>query len=128
MNDSFTQQALAADPHFRQRVRSALSTVAWQVEDEAESTANHTARIAYARQVIRSLDSEVTVLLPNFVSRPNVMNFATSHEFDFATQIGQTITAAGDADLMSQINTDWDDLAAAAGFVEPPPFVPNPEP
>lgn len=121
MNDSYTQQALAADPSFRKRVRSALSTVAWQIVDEDAATPNHDARLGYARQVVRSLDSEVNVMLPNFVFRPNVNNFATSHVFDFPTQIGQTITAAGDADLMSQINTDWDDLAAAAGFPAPPP-------
>ena len=121
MNDSYTQQALASDPNFRKRVRSAMSTVAWQIVNEAESVANHDARIAYARQVVRGLDNEVTVMLPNFVFRPNVINFETTHEFDFPTQIGQTVTAAGDADLMSQIATDWDDLAAAAGFVEPPP-------
>jgi len=121
MNDSFTQQALAADPFFRQRVRSAMSTVAWQIVDEDAATPNHAARIGYARQVVRSLDSEVSVMLPNFVFRPNVLNFATTHEFDFATQVGQTVTAAGDPDLMSQINTDWDDLAAAAGFLPPAP-------
>jgi hypothetical protein len=121
MNDSFTQQALAADPFFYKRVRSAMSTVAWQVIDEAESVTNHDARLRYARQVIRGLDSEVGAMLPNFVFRPNVLNFPTTHEFDFATQVGQTITAAGDADLMSQIATDWDDLAAAAGYTAPPP-------
>jgi hypothetical protein len=119
-NDAFTQQALAADPHFRNRTRSALSTVAWQVENEDEATPNHDHRISYARQVIRSLDSEVTVLLPNFVFRPNVMNFATTYVFAFDTQVGQVVTAAGDADLMSQIATDWDQLAAAAGFVDMP--------
>ena len=116
MNDSFTQQALASDPHFRQRVRSALSTVAWQVVNEAESTANHEPRLGYAQQVIRSLDSEMTTVLPNIVFRPNVNNFETTYVFDFPLQIGQVVTAAGDADLLSQIATDWDDLAAAAGF------------
>jgi hypothetical protein len=124
-NDSFTQQALAADPHFRNRVRSAMSTVAWQVETEDTATPNHAARIAYARQVIRQLDSEVTVMLPNFVFRPNVLNFETTYVFAFDLQVGQVVTAAGDPDLMSQIATDWDDLAAAAGFV-PPPLEPEP--
>jgi hypothetical protein len=120
-NDSFTQQALAADPHFRQRVRSALSTVAWQVVNEAESVANHPARLRYAQQVVRSLDSETSSILPNIVFRPNVINFATSYGFDFPLQVGQVVTTSGDADLMSQIATDWDDLAAAAGFTEPAP-------
>ena len=120
MNDAFTQQALAADPHFRNRTRSALSTVAWQVENEDVATPNHANRISYARQVIRSLDSEVSVLLPSFVFRPNVLNFETSYVFAFDTQAGQVVSAAGDADLMSQIATDWDNLAAAAGFVGTP--------
>ena len=121
MNDSFTQQALASDPHFRQRVRSALSTVAWQIVNEADNTVNHAARLSYAQQVNRTLDSETTTVLPNIVFRPNVNNFTTSYVFDFPLQIGQVVTAAGDADLMSQIATDWDDLAAAAGFLEPAP-------
>jgi hypothetical protein len=120
-NNSFTQAALAADPHFRLRVRHALDTVAWSVVNEAESTANHDARIGYAQQVIRGLDNETTVILPSIVTRPNVFNFETSYQFDFELQVGQVVSASGDADLLSQIATDWDDLAAAAGFAPPAP-------
>jgi hypothetical protein len=115
-NDAYTQQALAMDAGFRRRVRSAMSSVAWQVTNEDPGTPNHFNRNNYAHQVIRGLDNEVTIVLPNIVFRPNVMNFATSADYDYPTQALQIVTAAGDPDLLSQIATDWDDLAAAAGF------------
>jgi|SRR5262245_20050898 len=115
-NDTFTQAALAADQRFRNRVRGAFSSVAWQVMNEADTTLNHVNRIKYAQQVIRQLDLELTVILPSFVFRPNVMNFQTNHVYDFPMQTGQVVTTAGDLDLMSQLTTDWDDMAAAAGF------------
>jgi len=120
-NNSSTQAALAADPHFRLRVRHALDTVAWTVANEAESTPNHDARVGYAGQVIRNLDGETTILLPSIVTRPNVFNFETTYVFDFELQVGQVVSATGDPDLLSQIATDWDDLAAAAGFEPPTP-------
>jgi len=119
-NDSFTQQTLANDQFFRRRVRSAMSAIAWQVENENPSTDNHDNRSKYARQVIRQLDNEVTVVLPNLVMRPNVFNFETSYQFDFKTGVGQAVSATGDPDLMSQLATDWNDLAAAAGFFSTP--------
>jgi hypothetical protein len=119
-NDTYTQAALAADERFRRRVRGAFSTVAWQVLNEDLNTLNHANRVDYAQQVIRQLDLELTVILPSFVFRPNVMNFDTTHVYDFPMQTGQVVTAAGDPDLLSQLATDWDALAAAAGF---PPLV-----
>src|SRR5262245_47302496 len=115
-NDSFTQQALASDAQFRRRVRAAMSSIAWQVENEDPATPNHVNREKYARQVIRQLDSEVSIILPSFVMRPNVFAFETSYHFDFPSQAGAVVSASGDADLLSQLATDWDDLAAAAGF------------
>lgn len=119
-NDAFTQSALASDSHFILRVRSALDTIAWQVQGEDPSTVNHANRVAYARQVVRSLDSETRVIMPSIVHRPNVMNFATSYQFDFPLQVGQVVSACTDPDLLSQIATDWDNLAAAAGFITTP--------
>src|SRR5262245_35958536 len=115
-NDAFTQQALAADQGFRRRVRSALSSVAWQVLDEAPATPNHDNRTKYARQVVRQLDNELTIILPNFVMRPNVFAFATTAVYDFPTQVNAIVSATGDPDITSQLATDWDDMAAAAGF------------
>src|SRR5262245_39404640 len=119
-NDAFTQQALANDATFRRRVRSAMSSIAWQVINEDPATANHFYRNAYANLVLRQLDTEVCVITPNLVFRPNVNNFATSYVYDYAQQIGQVVTASGDPDLLSQIATDWNAMAAAAGFAAPP--------
>src|SRR4051794_38702387 len=116
MNDAYTQQALAADANFRVRARAALSTVAWEVESEDPATANHVDRLGYARQVIRSLDGELSVILPTFVTRPNVFAFDTTYVFDFVTQSGHVQSASGDPDLQSQLHTDWDAMASAAGF------------
>jgi hypothetical protein len=115
-NNARTQQVLAQDPHFRSRVRNALTTVAWQILDEDPSTENHFNRANYANVVLRTADAETAAIVPAFVNRPNVFQFDTSYVFDFDAAAGHVATAAGDADLMSQLATDWDDLAAAAGF------------
>jgi hypothetical protein len=120
-NDSYTQSALADDQKFRSRVRAALSSVAWQVQAEAPATPNHANRDRYAQQVVRQLDTEVAVILPSFVMRPNVFNFTTSFNYDFKTRIGFVESATGDPDIQSQLMSDWDRMAAAAGF--PPPAV-----
>ena len=115
-NDSYTQQALAMEVSFRKRVRSAMSSVAWTVTAEDPATPNHFNRNNYANMVIRNLDNEVNVVMPNIVFRPNVMNFATTYEYDFQNQVGAVVSASGDADLLSQIASDWNELASAAGF------------
>jgi hypothetical protein len=115
-NDARTQQVLAQDLHFRSRVRNALTTVAWQILDEAPDAVNHDSRAKYANLVLRNADAETSAVVPGFVNRPNVFQFDTSYLYDFDTAAGHVATAAGDADLMSQLATDWDDMAAAAGF------------
>src|SRR5262245_59377561 len=119
-NTTQTQQALAADAQFRRRVRSAMSSVAWQIINEDEGITNHDNRLKYAQQVTRQLDSEVGIILPSLVMRPNVFNFDTSYVYDFELLVGQVVSASGDADLLSQLATDWNDMAAAAGFSAPP--------
>lgn len=115
-NDSFTQQALAASPHFRSRVKAQMSSIAWQMQNEDPNTPNHDARNRYARQVVRQLDAEVNVILPSFVMRPNVFNFNTTYVYDFELQTGQVVSATGDPDIASQLASDWDKMAAGAGF------------
>src|SRR5436190_4710755 len=114
-NDAYTQSALADDQKFRSRVRASLSSVAWQIQVEDAQTSNHANRDEYAKQVLRQLDTEVIIILPSFVMRPNVFNFATTFTYDFKTRIGFVESATGDADLQSQLMTDWDLMAAAAG-------------
>jgi len=106
-NDAFTQQALAADQRFVQRLSNALGKVAWEVLNEDPGVPNHTARAQYAQRVNQSPLATAQQLAPSFVNRPNVINFATSYDFT----VGGTVTAAGDPDIESQLHSDWDDLA-----------------
>lgn len=119
-NNARTQQLLAQDQHFRSRVRNALTTIAWQVLNENPGTTNHFSREKYANLVLRNSDAETAAVVPSFVNRPNVFSFDTTYVFDFDAGAGHVATAAGDPDLLSQLATDWDDLAAAAGFEQPP--------
>lgn len=106
-NDAFSQQALAADKGFILRVQNALCAIAWQVLNESSATAGHAQRATYARQVLGSPATFAAQLAISLVTRPNVMNFATS--YDFAQRA--VVSASGDPDLLSQINTDWNGLA-----------------
>lgn len=111
MNDAYTQQALAADPRFRLRVKAALATIAWQVLNEDPGTVGHQQRAVYARQVLGALDQYTANLAPSLVMRTNVFNFATTVSLDLGTPV--VSTASGDADLQSQLDTDWNKLAGA---------------
>jgi hypothetical protein len=109
-NDSYTQQALAADPRFQMRVRDALSFVAWEVLQELPETPNHPARETYARTVINNLAGTALQVSPWLVGRPGVFAFETSYNFPGAA----VVTAAGDADIQNQLADDWDELAGVS--------------
>jgi len=115
-NDSYSQQSLGADPNFHRRVRAALSSVAWQVLNEADAVPNHDAREKYARSVISNLDTMARQIAQWLVHRPNLMAFETSYSFPGAA----VVTAAGDADIESQLMTDWNELSGTT----PGPIVP----
>jgi len=106
-NDAFTQQALASDQRFHQRLQNALARVAWEILEEDPATLHHAERAAYANRVNASPQQTAQQLAPSFVNRPNVFNFETSYSFE----VGATVTAAGDPDIESQLMTDWDRLA-----------------
>lgn len=107
-NDAFTQQALAADESFHARVRAALAKVAFEVIGENPSTADHAERAAFAQNtVLQNLQNMAIQIAPWLVERTNLFAFATS--YDFAS--GHVVTAAGDADIESQLMTDWNVLA-----------------
>lgn len=112
-NDAFTQVALANDPRFRVRLKAALLAIAAQVLGEDPATANHPNRVVYANKVIAGPDTEAAKAAPFLVMRPNVNNFVTSYTYDFTQGVGSVVNACGDADLQSQIATDWNWLAAA---------------
>lgn len=106
-NDSYTQQALASDPRFRQRVKAAGAKVSQQVLDEDSGIANHAERATYARQVIANIDGWAVQIAPWLVMRTSVFAFATSYDFAAAA----VVSACGDADIEAQLVTDWNDLA-----------------
>jgi len=106
-NDAFTQQALANDPRFRLRILNALVTVAWQVLSEDGGTVGHAQRATYARQVLGMPTTFAAQLALSIVMRPNVNNFTTSYDF----HEGAVISSTTDADIQSQISTDWSQLA-----------------
>jgi len=106
-NDAYSQQALGADTNFQLRVRNALSSVAWEVLNEPETTNGHAQRAAYARSVINNVQFNAVAIAPWLVTRPNLMAFETSFSFS----ANAVTTAAGDADIQSQLMTDWDELS-----------------
>ena len=113
MNDSYTQQQLAASPKFHERVRAVLSQVAWQIITEDPSTPEHAAREAFAQTVIGNVESYARQFAPWLVMRTNIFAAATSYDFPMAA----VVTAATDAEIASQIATDWNDIAG----IEPAP-------
>lgn len=106
-NDAFTQQALANDQRFRQRLENALGKVAWEILNEDPATVHHTERATYANRVLASPNQMASQLASSFVGRPNVFSFATSYDFT----VGGVVTASGDPDIESQLHTDWNQLA-----------------
>lgn len=108
-NDNFTQQALANDPTFRQRLKASLTRIAWQVLGEG-AIQDHATRKAYATAVLANPDGVVNTLVGSFVFRTNVISTTTSPVFDGR---GGTLvqSAVTDAAMDSQIATDWSALA-----------------
>ena len=106
-NDSYSQQALGADPNFHGRVQAALGRVAFTVLNEDEATPGHTQRASYARQVINNLEMSARSVSPWLVERPNLIAFETSYNFGARA----VVTAAGDADIEAQLSSDWNVLS-----------------
>jgi hypothetical protein len=106
-NDAFTQQRLAQDLTFQGRVRGAMSRVAFEVMEEDPTTPNHDARANYARQVISNMTYIPAQVSPWLAERPNLVAAITSYDFPS----GAIVTSATDADIESQLHTDWDHLS-----------------
>lgn len=106
-NTARMQIALAAGAHFQSRIAAALTKIAWIVVNESSGTPNHAQRAAYAQRVLGNVGSYAAQVAAVIVERPNVLNFVTSWDWD----ISGPVTTAADADLESQITTDWDRLS-----------------
>ena len=118
-NDAGSQQCLAEDPTFRRRVKDALNVVAWQIIEEDPATPAHSSRATFARSVLSNLDGQASVTASWIVNRTNLFAAETTYDFDQRA----TITAAADADIQSQISTDWNVMAGILDPVPPPPPV-----
>lgn len=109
-NSTFTQQALANDQTFRQRMKASMARMAWQMLTENPGNPGHATRAAYARAFLANPDGVINSLVGSFVFRTNV--FATTTSVDFDGRGGLIVSClATDAALDSQLATDWDALA-----------------
>jgi hypothetical protein len=123
-NDSYSQQALAADLNFQIRVRACLGDVAWQVLEEDPATADHATRASYANAVIKNLTMTAQQVSPWLVMRPNLM--AANTTYSFAAEA--TTTDATDAAIESQLMTDWNEMAGVGLSTTPASFAAGPQP
>lgn len=106
-NDSFSQQALANDSYFRTRLRGLMIEVAFEFLAEVGSGNQWQGRQNYARRVLDASANEVDRVAPIIVTRTNLFSFATNYNF----ADGRITTASGDADIKSQLHSDWNLLA-----------------
>ena len=106
-NDAYTQQTLAADAKFIERLRGIISQVAWQIITEDAGTPSHAQRETFARSVVANVDMYARQFAPWLVMRTNVYAAPTTYDFP----MGSVITAATDPEIASQLATDWNDLA-----------------
>ncbi len=109
-NTAYSQQSLARDSRFLLRVQGALARVAWTVLEEPTTTTGHDQRASYARGVINNVQFSAQTVAPWLVERPNLILFETSYSFE----AGAVVSAAGDADIESQLTADWDELSGVA--------------
>ncbi len=101
-NDAFSQLALAHDANFLERLKGACLVVALQITAEDPGVSNHANRLSLAQAILAGTQT-VTKFAEFIVMRPNVLNFSTSYDFARAA----AVTASGDADLQSQVSSDW---------------------
>jgi hypothetical protein len=116
-NDSYTQQALAADPTFQTRMRSIVSLVGWQIMSEAASVQYHDEREAYARRVLNQVEVYARQFAVWITARPAVLGKPTSYNFP----AGAVVTEATDNEIAAQLNADWNDIAGIPAPVVPAP-------
>ncbi len=99
-------QALSTDLNFKQRVKNAAMTVAWQILVSGASSAPSK---TYARALLQSPDAYAAILAQWLVVRTNVQQSTASVDLSSGTPIVQT--SATDADIQSQLSTDWVNIA-----------------
>lgn len=98
--------ALAQDSSFRLRIRNLVLTEAAAVYNENAGTANHAARVVFAAKLFAS-PGLADQLADVIATRTNLVAANVSYDFDRRA----VITSATDAEIKSQIATDWNLLA-----------------
>lgn len=101
--------ALGKDNHFRERVRTNFYIVAGEVYAESTSVAGHAARSLFASKIMTN-QVDGGSFAPALAQRTNVVAEDTSYNFDEQ----RVETTATDAELRSQISTDWNMFAGIA--------------
>lgn len=106
-NTAIQQQRLADSPHFHERVKSAFSSVAFQVILEGRDTPVEVQRYDFARNVLADLDARTDATVGWLVQRTNLNGANTTYNYD----IPAVVTDATDAAIESQLMTDWNVMA-----------------
>lgn len=101
------QMKLAQQTAFQQRVAYLLMREAFVVLAESSGTANHVNRMAFAVSVRNNVNGVIqNGYVTALVGRPNLVAETTTCTVD--PQTGETCTtSATDAEIASQIATDW---------------------
>lgn len=99
--------ALGSDSQFKLRIQSLLVQQAGTIYAESAGTANHTTRVAFAKQVLNNPVGIAQTVAAVIVNRTNLVAGTTI--YNFAT--GHVETNVTDASISSQLATDWDMLS-----------------
>lgn len=98
--------ALGDDSDFRQRIRALFLLEGGVVYAESGATPNHAARALFASKIAQA-PSIADSLAPALVQRTNLTASVVTYDFDAR----RVVTDATDAEIRSQIATDWNYFA-----------------
>jgi hypothetical protein len=98
--------ALGNDADFRARVRALFYLEAGVVYAEDPGTANHAARALFASKIVNNT-IDAGSLAPALAQRTNLSSETVTYNFDDQ----RVETSATDAEIRSQIATDWNMFA-----------------
>lgn len=99
--------ALGQDPNFRLRVRNLMLLESAVIYGESAGTANHAARALLAAK-LAAQPSLADQFADYLATRTNLV--ASTVAYDFGKRA--VVTDATDAAIRSQINSDWNQMAA----------------
>jgi hypothetical protein len=105
MSQSRLQSLLGEDVVFQSRCKVQMLDVAATVMAEPAATAHHTARAAYAKQVLLSPEGMARIAT-QFIARSTNVTAAGIEMTDTGV-----LANIGDAELLSQISSSWNTLA-----------------